>query len=398
MKRILIVHYAGDYREADRLRREEGKEMYYGHGYVLDQLAALREAQHEVGFLCCLAPAYWEQLENGVTVIGAGTNPDKDPGPVLKLIEQYDPTHLLIQGPMLPLIRWGLTRGIRLGVVLADSFANHYYRLIRFRKLPALLNDPRISLVSNHGDNAARALVAFGVRADRVIAWDFPHVRSPDLFAAKRRPGRLPFSLFYVGSVLAKKGVGDLIRAVALLRNQFDIRLEIAGVGKVDRFRKLAALLGIADRVRFLGLVPNNNIPQMMHASDAVVVPSRHSFPEGLPLTLYEALAARTPVIASDHPMFAGHLVHGESAMIFRAGRPRALANAIAELLSNTALYARISAGSPAAWHHMQTPVKWGEMVARWTRGSADDEGWLKAHSIAVRDGAAAAESAAVLI
>lgn len=387
MTRLLIVQYAGDYREAERLRRDEGKEIYYGHGYVLDQLDALRAAGHDVGFLCCLAPAYWDTLASGVTVIGANANPDKDPAPVLDLMARYAPTHLLVQGPMPSLIRWGLTQDVKLGVVLADSFANPFYRLLRFRKLPALLGDSRVTLVANHGANAAKALVALGVSAERVIAWDYPHVRTPDQFAAKERPAGPPFRLFYAGSISAKKGVGDLIRAVAFLRGRLDVVIDIAGVGNRARFEALVAKLGVVEQVRFLGLVPNGDILAMMHAADAVVVPSRHSFPEGLPLTLYEALASRTPVIASDHPMFAGHLVNGESALVYRAARPRDLAASILALMTSPDLYARISHGGPAAWHHMQNPVKWGEMVERWMRGAPADTAWLLNHSVAARDG-----------
>ncbi|MBW6523996.1 glycosyltransferase family 4 protein [Sphingomonas sp. RHCKR47] len=383
MTRVLMVHYAGDYREADRLRREEGKEMYYGHGYVLDQLAALRAEHDAVGFLCALAPRYWEMLETGVTVIGADTDPDRNPDAVIALIERFAPTHLILFGPMMPLIRWARAQPFRLGVVMADSFANPYYRWIRFRTLPESLNDARVTLVANHGLNAARGLVDLGVRADKVLAWDFPHHRTPDDLSPKTAPAARPFELLFVGSISAKKGVGDLIDAVALLKPAHDVRLSIAGVGARDRFAGRAAKRGVGDRVTFLGLVPNGEIAAMMRAADAVVVPSRHAFPEGLPLTLFEGLASRTPVVASDHPMFRGHLEDGASAMVFRAGRPRALAAAIAALIADPALYARVSAGGAAAWHRMQSPVKWGEMIARWVRDRDDDRAWLSAHTLA---------------
>lgn len=383
MTRLLIVQYAGDYREADRLRRASGEETYYGHGYILDQLAALKAQYDEVGFLCALAPAYWETLGNGVTVIGADANPDRDPASVIALIERFAPTHLIVFGPMVPLIRWGLDHPVRLGVIMADSFANPYYRWVRFRKLPRLLNDPRITLVANHGANAARALVGIGVRGDKVLAWDFPHHRTPDAQPCKAGAGGPPHRLLYVGSVSAKKGVGDLVRAVALLKERLDVRLDVAGVGATDTLAALAARLGVADRVRFLGLVPNGQIPAMMQAADAVVVPSRHNFPEGLPLTLFEGLASRTPVIASDHPMFAGHLEDGESALIFTAGKPRALADAILRLMTDPALYARLSQGSATAWHRMQNPVKWGDMIERWMRDTPEDRDWLASHTLA---------------
>ena len=388
MTRLLIVQYAGDYREADRLRRATGEEIYYGHGYVLDRLAALRRVHDEVGILCALAPADGEPLDSGVTVIGADANPDRDPAPVLALIARFAPTHLIVFGPMLPLIRWGLSHPVRLGVIMADSFANRYYRWVRFRTLPRLLNDDRVTLVANHGANAARALVALGVRRDKVLAWDFPHYRSPADQPCKSRPLGPRHVLLYVGSISAKKGVGDLVRAIALLQGRFDLHLNVAGVGATDAFAALAVRLGVGDRVTFLGLVPNGTIPAMMQAADAVIVPSRHSFPEGLPLTLFEGLASRTPVIASDHPMFRGHLEDGESAMLFRAGRPQALADAIARLMTDPALYARLSQGAATAWARMQTPVKWGEMIDRWVRDDAADRVWLAAHSVAALDDA----------
>lgn len=383
MTRLLIVQYAGDYREADRLRRATGQEVYYGHGYILDQLAALKAQYDAVGFLCALAPAYWETLDNGVTVIGADANPDRDPAPVIALIERFAPTHLIVFGPMPPLIRWGLERRVRLGVIMADSFANLYYRWVRFRALPRLLNDPRITLVANHGANAARALAGIGVRPQKILAWDFPHHRTPEAQPSKHHTAGPPYTLLYVGSISAKKGVGDLVRAIALLKDRIEVRLDVAGVGATDRFAALARRLGVADRVRFLGLVPNGSIPAMMHAADAVVVPSRHSFPEGLPLTLFEGLASRTPVIASDHPMFRGHLEDGESALIFTAAKPHALAEAIARLMTDPLLYARVSNGSARAWHRMQNPVKWGDMIDRWMRDTPEDRAWLAAHTLA---------------
>jgi glycosyltransferase involved in cell wall biosynthesis len=285
------------------------------------------------------------------------------------------------------LIGWALRQDMALAVVMADSFANPFYRWWRFRSLPRLLRDARVTLIANHGANAARALVDIGVPADRVLAWDFLHVRTPDLFAAKNAPGPAPRRLLYVGSISAKKGVGDLLRAMALLKNRQDVRLDIAGGGQVERFVRLAARLGLADRATFLGLVPNGDIPAMMHAADAVIVPSRHSFPEGLPLTLYEALASRTPVIASDHPMFAGHLTDGDSAILFPASRPRALADAIDRLFADPVLYARVSQGAPAAWARMQNPVKWGDMIDHWLGDAPADRQWLAGHSVAALAG-----------
>lgn len=385
MKRLLIVQYAGDYRAARQRLAEDGSEIYYGHGYVLDQLEQLAHRHGEAAFLCCTAPRYVERLMGGVTLMGGGGRPG---AATVRMIADYHPTHLIVHGAMNPLLRAGLKRGLHVGCILADSFAMHPLdRWFRFGRLAGLLNDPGVTLVANHGNNAARSLVDLGVRADKVIAWDYPQTRRPDQWPVKTGIGAAPYRLLYVGTIGRNKGVGDLIDALALLEHWPDVVLAVAGTGAQARFEALAQRLGVGDRVQFLGLVPNREIMALMHDSAAVIVPSRHAFPEGLPLTLYEALASRTPVIASDHPMFAGHIEHERSALIFPAGQPAALAAQIERLLSDTALYARLSDGAARAWQRMQIAVKWGDMIDRWVNDEPGDRAWLAEHTLSRHSG-----------
>lgn len=355
MTRLLIVQYAGDFRAAWRLREEQGTETYYGHGYILDQLGCFADQFEAVGILGCNAPLHEERMPNGALSIGAGTHAELKPAPMLEAMARFDPTDLIVVGPLRSAIDWGLRRNIRVGCLFADSFfGNPLIRWLRYGWVAGTLNDPGVSLVANHGINAARGLVLRGVHAEKVIPWDFPHVRSPDLYPVKAARGGRHCDLLYVGTVGRAKGVGDLIAAAARLKDRWNVRIRIAGAGQVEKFRDKAKRLGMADNVEFLGVLPNDEIPALMQSADAVIVPSRHSFPEGLPLTLYEALASRTPTIASDHPMFAGHLSDGESALIFPAADSGALAAKIDQLLSDPALYARISHGSAQAWQRMQ--------------------------------------------
>jgi glycosyltransferase involved in cell wall biosynthesis len=141
----------------------------------------------------------------------------------------------------------------------------------------------------------------------------------------------------------------------------------------------LVKALGLNARIEFAGLVPNDEVRDRMRESDVVIVPSRHEYPEGLPLTIYEALCARTPIIASDHPMFAGALVHEQSALIFRAGDPAALARSVARLIEEPNIYEALSMQSAATWDRLQLPVKWDEMVEHWL---ADDVAWLARYSL----------------
>ncbi|MGW8281584.1 glycosyltransferase (plasmid) [Sphingomonas aurantiaca] len=81
--------------------------------------------------------------------------------------------------------------------------------------------------------------------------------------------------------------------------------------------------------------------------------------------------------------MFRGHIDDGESALIFSAARPRALANAIARLMTDPTLYVRLSNGSARAWHRMQNAVKWDDMINRWMRNTPEDRAWLAEHTLA---------------
>ena len=139
-KRLLIVQFAGDFREAWRLRERTGGETYYGHGYILDELARLAAKHGEAGFLCGTAPPYCEKLPTGATVLGAGADAYKDPRPIIAAIERFDPTHLIVHGPMVKLLRWSLGRDLPLGCLLADSFLmNPLERWWRFAGLSRAL-------------------------------------------------------------------------------------------------------------------------------------------------------------------------------------------------------------------------------------------------------------------
>ena len=150
------------------------------------------------------------------------------------------------------------------------------------------------------------------MQPDKIIPWDWPPSHVPFDFAPRILPKRGRFELVYVGAISEAKGVGDLLEAVGQIPIERKLRLTVIGNDPQGTFQERAAALGLGQRVRFAGLVPNEDVPAAMRRADAVVIPSRHDYPEGLPLTIYEALAARTPIIASDHPMFRGALVHEE--------------------------------------------------------------------------------------
>ena len=76
-----------------------------------------------------------------------------------------------------------------------------------------------------------------------------------------------------------------------------DARLDLIGLGEEAALRGRAEALGVEAEVAFWGRLGHAEVMEQMREHDAVVVPSRHDYPEGLPATLYEALCSRTPLV-----------------------------------------------------------------------------------------------------
>ncbi|NJK38831.1 MAG: glycosyltransferase [Oscillatoriales cyanobacterium RM2_1_1] len=383
-EKVLIVQYAGDYRNAVNRFENGGEETYYAQKYSVDAVAKLKaeiEGIDEVATLCCLTQdSYNEVLSNGVRAIGTGFAPKIQPRKLLNLVADYNPTVLILRTPNQQILKWAIRNKKQTLVILADSFETKgLRRKIYNYQLARLLNHPQISWVGNHGVNAARSLMGIGVNPDKIIPWDWPHQVTPHTLASKSLDlDPEIWHILYVGAVKDAKGIGDAIEALAYLRNKgLSVQLKVAVKGDLDRFSRQAKGLGIEQYVEFLGLVPNKTIIPRMREADLVIVPSRHEYPEGFPMTIYETLCSRTPMVASDHPMFLDKLKNRMNALVFPASNPLALAQCIEELLSNPTLYQTLSAASCKTWDSLQIPVRWGDFVQSWLADSSEHKEWL---------------------
>jgi len=107
----------------------------------------------------------------------------------------------------------------------------------------------------------------------------------------------------YIGQLIDHKGVDRLLHSVSLLRREERRKMSLLIVGFGDKLyvgfcRKLAREIGISDTVTFAGEVDNRYIPKILNRTDFLIVPSL--WPENSPVTIMEALASGTPVLASD--------------------------------------------------------------------------------------------------
>jgi glycosyltransferase involved in cell wall biosynthesis len=371
--RLVFVQY-GDFSEAyHRLREQAGEETYYAQRYTIDYVAELAaggsvEAVTVVTFsrdeaLTQLAPRLFTA---GVKLYDdTGTRHDD----LIRVVEQRHPTHLIISAPIVPLMRWGLSKELPVLPLFADSFRGQGLRQqVRNARLAYVLNDPRIRYVANHNLAAALDLERIGVEPSKILPYDWPAVDSPREHTPKSAPpADRPFRLIYVGQVSEAKGVGDLIRALVEL-NAAHKPCTLTVIGQVveESLPALATELGVADQVNFMGTQAHDEVAAAMREHDVVVVPSRHEYPEGLPMTLYEGLCSRTPLIVSDHPMFALRIRSGENALVFQAGSPVELAASVLSLASDAALYERLSHNAESAADGYLCPLKWDRLITSW--------------------------------
>ncbi len=143
------------------------------------------------------------------------------------------------------------------------------------------------------------------------------------------REGTAPLALS-VGNLVPLKGHDLAIRALAELP---DLRLWIAGAGPERvALERLAERLDVAGRVRFLGAVPHERMPEVYGAADVLVLASER---EGWPNVLLEALACGTPVVASDVSDLAEVLSAPAAGLLLPERSPEAIAATVKRLLAD---------------------------------------------------------------
>ena len=386
-KRLTFVQF-GDYAEAYRRFEAGGAETYYAQRYSVDFVTSLA-ANDEIASvtvinLCSDVPA--ALLPNGVHTRGIHLFPEGQPprhSELVAAVEATSPTYLVVMSPCISLIAWALRNKIPVLPMFADSFRSTGFRAnLEYRLLTLLLNQSAIEFVANHNLAASLDLKRIGVYADKILPFDWPALISPRAFEAKSiPPADRAFRLIYVGSVIETKGVGDAIQAVAKLRNRGrEVELTVIGRGDLDHFQEMAVSQKVAKYVHFLGGKAHDDVIAMMRDHDAVVVPSHWSYPEGLPMTLYEALCTRTPLLTSNHPMFALRIRDQYNALVFQERDPEALARCIEILADTPQIYEMLSANSAAAADNYLCPLKYDRLITCFL--SADGRRQLTSYSL----------------
>jgi len=173
-----------------------------------------------------------------------------------------------------------------------------------------------------------------------------------------------PFRLLSAGRLVERKGVDTAVQALVALPG---VELVVAGGPKIDelgrdpeagRLLGLADSLGVADRVRLLGSVPHERLPELMAAADAVVCAPWY---EPFGIVPIEAAACGRPLIGSSVGGLLDTVVDGVTGLLIPPRDPSALAAAVRELAADPL---RRRAFGLAARRRAVALYDWGSVAA----------------------------------
>jgi glycosyltransferase involved in cell wall biosynthesis len=163
------------------------------------------------------------------------------------------------------------------------------------------------------------------------------YVRIPPPFS---RSVKSTVDILFLGVIGKRKGVYDLLRAMSDVQRVCPhVRLVVAGNGKVEQARELAASLGLLEAVQFPGWVDDVQKTQLLRYCDIYVLPSHN---ENLPVSVLEAMSFSLPVVTTRVGGLPDLLTDNVDAILIDAGDTAALRNALVLLAEDPALRVRL--------------------------------------------------------
>jgi glycosyltransferase involved in cell wall biosynthesis len=382
MEHVLFIQF-GNYAEAFKRFRDNGPETYRDQKLSVDFVAQLANGR-KVTTLSLASEVFREELSDGLFAAGLPLQAISQQT-VRDLFDEVGPSHVVIRTPQVDFINECGQRGIPTLTTFADIFERR--KLKQFwsnHRLHNALAKLRAPAICNHSLNASMSLVSsVGIPASRVIPWDWSRL---SVEAAPKDSVQDPSQpkFFYAGMLSEEKGVGDCLKALAILKkSKLEYALTLAGPGNIEHWQEQARKLGLENQVRFIGQISHAKVREEMIAHDFVIVPSRHSYGEGLPNTIYEALASRSVLLMSDHPAFQGRLKDGDECLIFPANDPTGLSVCMQEATSDIMRYRRISENSKRAHDNLYVGLQWTELVDQFLTDPENKTEWVEGNSLA---------------
>ena len=198
----------------------------------------------------------------------------------------------------------------------------------------------RVDLVLARSQSLIDALIKTGCPPEkiRLNRTGIPLNHFP--FQARAWPTDGQWRLFQACRLIDKKGLPTSLRAFAAFAKTYpQARLTIAGEGpRREELGRLAAELGVADRVDFSGFLSQDDLRKQLYASHFFLHPSeqgRDGNQEGVPNSVLEAMATGLPVFATTHGGIPEAVEHGVNGWLVPEGGYIALGQAMIDLAAD---------------------------------------------------------------
>jgi phosphatidyl-myo-inositol dimannoside synthase len=161
------------------------------------------------------------------------------------------------------------------------------------------------------------------------------------------------------------KGIDTVIEALpAILASAPDVRYAVAGAGPDrERLDKLVHRLGLADRVRLVGNIGDQDLPAFYNLGSMYVGASRRADRlgvEGFGISLVEASSSGLPVVAGNSGGIPDAVRDGETGFLVPPEEPAAFADAICRLLADPSAAQRMGYNGRRA---VETHYNWDRVV-----------------------------------
>ena len=191
--------------------------------------------------------------------------------------------------------------------------------------------------------------------------------------------------VLFLGNLSERKGVSDLLRALAL--PGFDrsrLEVSLAGGGDLEAYRAKARQLGVEGFVRFEGWSDQLQVARLMARADVLVLPS---YDEGLPLVILEALANGVAVVCSPVGEIPSVLTDGVNACFVPPGDVAAIAIGLQRLLQQPGFREILERNGRALYEQHFSLNRFFASVARIHQRHFGISGYPSAGSVATQEG-----------
>ncbi len=171
--------------------------------------------------------------------------------------------------------------------------------------------------------------------------------------------------LLFVGRIQPLKGLAVAVRALAELDDPTAVLVVVGGASgpdglrEVERIEKLAAGLGVGERVRFAAPQPHHMLSTFYRAADVVLIPSRS---ESFGLVALEAAACGTPVVAAAVGGLRTLVEHGRTGFLVEGRDPAVYAAFTEQILTTPVMAADLSVASARRARDFTWPTAAGRL------------------------------------